>query len=299
MVRINQLESLKVFKAVVECGSFTAASRRLNISPARVSKSIEHLEAELEVVLFTRSTRHMQITDSGEHCYQQALGLINQWHSLKDELQDSHGSTKGHLRISAPMTWGLSTLAPLIERFTARYPEITLDVQLSDQHVNVLEEQFDLVLRLTDQLRDSALICRKIAVYHLVACASPAYLEKHGEPDTPHALKDHACLMYSLPGTTRKWVFTEGRKPLNIHLEPALLSNNSKLLHTSLLAGRGIALIPDFIVSEDLAAGRLRPILKAFKPAELNLYSLRAGNRMPSHRLKLLHDFLCQSLGTS
>lgn len=293
---INQLESLKVLKAVVECGSFTSASLQLNISAARVSKSIERLEIELGTVLFHRSTRHMQLTSSGEHCYAKAINLIHQWQDLKEEVVDYQERPSGKLRISVPMTWGLATLPKLIDDFMLKYPGISLDVQLSDQHVNVLPEQFDLVLRLTNQLSDCNLICRKITSYKLVACASPDYLKIHGEPEHPVDLKKHNCLMYSLPGATRKWQFVEGIKAVDVYLEPLLLSNNSKLLHSALLAGRGIALIPDFIISEDLSQKRLMPILQNFQSTDLNLYSLRPSNRMLSHRLTLLHDYLLQCL---
>ena len=296
MPRINQLESLKVLKAVVECGSFTAAAARLNISAARVSKSIEQLEFNLEAVLFNRSTRQMQITDSGKHCYNRALVMIKQWQDLKEQLVESHESTKGNLHISAPMSWGLDILAPIIEAFMQQYPDITLDVQLSDQQVNVLEGQFDLVLRLTNQLSDSNLICRKITNYPFIACASPGYLAAHGEPKEPNKLQDHCCLMYTLPGATRKWQFIKGRKSIDVYLKPQLLSNNSKLLHTALLSGRGIALIPEFMVTKDLAAAQLIPIFKDYSSKDLNLYSLRPSNSMPSHRLKVFHDFLSQKI---
>ncbi len=296
MPRINQLESLKVLKAVVECGSFTAAAARLNISAARVSKSIEQLEFNLEAVLFNRSTRQMQITDSGKHCYNRALVMIKQWQDLKEQLVESQQSTKGNLRISAPMSWGLDILAPIIEAFMQQYPDITLDVQLSDQQVNVLEGQFDLVLRLTNQLSDSNLICRKITNYQFITCASPSYLAAHGEPKEPSQLQDHCCLMYTLPGATRKWQFIKGRKSIDVYLKPQLISNNSKLLHTALLSGRGIALIPEFMVIKDLAAAQLMPILKDYSTKDLNLYSLRPSNSMPSHRLKVFHDFLSQKI---
>lgn len=296
MPKINQLESLKVLKAVVECGSFSAAAARLNVSAARVSKSIQQLECNLEAVLFNRSTRQMQITDSGKHCYNHALEMIKQWQDLKEQLVESHKSTKGNLRISAPMSWGLDVLAPIIDAFMLQYPDITLDVQLNDQQVNVLEGQFDLVLRLTNQLSDSNLICRKITNYQYIACATPGYLAAHGEPVDPSQLQDHYCLMYTLPGATRKWQFIKSRKSIDVYLKPQLLSNNSKLLHTALLSGRGIALIPDFMVTKDLAAAKLMPILKDYRSKDLNLYSLRPSNSMPSHRLKVFHDFLSKEI---
>ncbi len=297
MAGINQLESLKVFKAVVECGSFTAAARRLDVSAAWVSKSVERLEAQFGTTLFTRSTRHMQITDNGERCYARSLELLDQWQALEADLQHSDETPKGKLRISAPMTWGLAKMGGLITEFMAKYPDILLDVQLGDQHVNVMEEQFDLVLRLTNQLSDSSLLCRKITSYRRVACASPAYLAQYGEPQHPEDLSRHACLMYNFPGTSRRWRFTTGRKSMDIFLEPKLVANNSKLLQSALLAGQGIALMPDFIITDDLASGRLVPILQGFETTDLNLYSLRPGNRSTSHRLKLLHDFLCEAVG--
>ncbi|WP_415902975.1 LysR substrate-binding domain-containing protein [Neptuniibacter sp. QD29_5] len=296
MSNINQLESLKVLKAVVENGSFTAASKKLNLSTARVSKAIERLESELGTVLFHRSTRHMQITDDGERCYARAINLINQWQDLKEELIESQHSPKGNLRIGVPMTWGLSELAPILDEFILKYPDIRLDVQLNDQHVNVLEEDLDLVLRLTHQLIDSSLICRKLTEYRLIPCASPAYIKDHGEPQHPLELKEHACLMYNLAGNTRKWRFFKGQKPIDVYLEPLLLSNNSELFHSTLLAGRGIALIPEFVVSDDLNSQRLVPILKNFDTLTLNLYSLRPGSRTPSSRLQVFHDFLCKHL---
>jgi len=299
MTKINQLESLKVLKAVVECGSFTAAAARLNMSAARVSKSIEHLERNLETVLFNRSTRQMQITDSGRHCYNRALEMINQWQDLQEQLVESHNSTAGNIRISAPMSWGLEILAPIVDAFMKEYPDITLDIQLSDQQVNVLEGQFDLVLRLTNQLSDSNLICRKITNYKFIACATPCYLAKYGEPAEPRQLQEHVCLMFALPGATRKWQFLKGRKLIDVYLKPHLLSNNSKLLHSALLSGRGIAFIPEFLVAKDLVTATLIPLLKDFSANELNLYSLRPSNRMPSHRLKIFHDYLSQKIQLS
>jgi len=292
MTKINQLESLRVFKAVVESGSFTAAAGRLKISPARVSKSIEHLERELESVLFNRSTRHMKVTDAGERCYRKSLVLIDQWQELAEELVETRESPIGKLSISAPMTWGLNQLVPALDAFMNEYPDIKLDIQLNDQRVNVLEDQYDLVLRLANDLADSSLICRKITAYRFIACASPAYLDKRGSPQKPNDLKVHDCLLYTRPGASRSWQFIETNKRVDVFLEARLISNNSLLLHSAALAGKGIGLFPEFVVADDLKHKRLLPVLQEYQTAPLNLYSLRPANRAQSYRLKVLHDYL-------
>ncbi len=147
------------------------------------------------------------------------------------------------------------------------------------------------------QLSDSSMLCRRIASYRRVACASPAYLERYGEPQHPKELNGYDCLMYTLPGAPKKWRFTVGRQWVDMYLEPRLVSNNSKLLRSALLAGHGIALIPVFIVARDLKDGLLIPILQGFEAPVLNLYSLRPGDRRMSYRLNLLHNFLCAHLG--
>ncbi|WP_444907781.1 LysR family transcriptional regulator [Microbulbifer sp. SSSA008] len=297
MAGINQLESLRVFSAVVECGSFTTAANRLGVSAAWVSKSVERLESRLGTTLLRRSTRHMQVTSSGERCYMRALEVLSKWDALEDDLCESNDSPRGKLRIGVPMSWGLSKFGSILNMFMDRYPEILLDIQMGDHYVNVLEEKFDLVLRLTNELADSALLCRKITSYHRVACAAPEYLKKYGEPGHPRELSDHHCLVYTLPGKPSVWQFKDKGKWLDIYLEPRLTSNNSKLLHCALLEGKGIALIPHFIIDDDLREGRLVPILTGFQTAELNLYSLRPGDRMSSYRLKLLYNFICEQLG--
>lgn len=295
MTKINQLESLRVFKAVVECGSFTAAAARLEISAARVSKSIEHLERELESVLFNRSTRHMKITDAGERCYKKSLTLIDQWQDLTEELLETKKSPKGKISVSAPMSWGLNQLVPVLDVFMEEFPHIKLDIQMNDQQVNVLEDQFDLVLRLSSGLEDSSLICRKITEYQFIACAAPSYLRDHDTPQHPLDLKNHACLMYMRPGASRNWQFMDKDKMMDVYLEPHLISNNSLLLHSASLAGRGIGLFPEFVVADDLRNKRLVPLLQNFQTIPLNLYSLRHGSRMQSYRLKVLHDYLVES----
>lgn len=295
-MKINQLESLRVLKAVVEGKSFTEAAKRLNLTVARVSKSIERLELALNTKLFVRSTRHMQLTDSGERSYQYAINLLEQWHSLRDELSETQAKPTGKIRISVPMGWGLCVFSKLLPKFMNTYPQISVDVNMSDQYVNVIEGKHDIVLRLANKLEDSSLLCRKLKSYKFITCASPEYLAKNGIPAIPDDLKDHACLVYSQSGQHRKWQFIKDKKAIDVYITPSLQSNNSTLFRESLLAHQGIALIPDFIVDSDIASGKLVPILTDYSNLALNLYAIRPADAMQPMRLKLLNEFLHREL---
>jgi len=296
MAKINQLESLRVLKAVVEEKSFTQAAKQLGLTVARVSKSIERLELELDTKLFIRSTRHMRLTDSGERSYQYAINLLEQWHGLRDELAETQAKPIGKIRVSVPVSWGLSVFSKLLAKFMSTYPEIDMDVNMSDQYVNVIEGKHDLVLRLADTLEDSSLLCKKLKTYKFIACASPEYLAKNGIPRAPTDLQNHACLVFSQSGDHRKWSFTKDHKTIDVYIEPYLHSNNSALFRESLLAHRGIALIPEFIVDADVLSGHLVPVLGDYSNRALNLYSLRPENAMLPVRLKLLNKFLHSEL---
>ena len=293
---INQLESLRVFKAVVECGTFTAAAKRLGITTARVSKAIEKLELELSAPLFIRNTRHMQITEGGEQCYQQALHLLAGWQDLKNGLDQAEHKPCGKLRISLPMTWSLYCFNHLLNEFMDLYPDIELDIHLSDQHVNILSDEFDLVLRLSTSLPDSNLLSRTLTRYAFVTCATPTYLENMSSPVTPDELSQHHCLVYTRPGAPLRWTFTHQNKTQNVYLRPRLQANNSQLLHSALLADQGIAMIPTFIVADDLNAGRLVKVLPEYATSCLNLYALRPKTNSVPRRLQCLLDYLSEQL---
>jgi DNA-binding transcriptional LysR family regulator len=178
----------------------------------------------------------------------------------------------------------------------ANYPQISVDVHMSDQHVNVIEGEYDLVLRLTNKLEDSSLLCKKLKTYKFIACASPEYLAKYGTPLVPQDLKSHSCLFYSQPGRGQKWQFSKEQKEINVYIEPRLQSNNSTIFRDTLLAHQGIALIPEFIVSNDITSGQLIAVLTDYSNLQLNLYSLRPVDHMIPMRLKMLNEFLYNEL---
>lgn len=293
---INQLESLRVFRSVVDCGSFTAAATRLDVSIGWVSKRISRLEKHLGTVLFVRNTRHLHLTVNGKRCYAQACDLIALWDSMADDLATSHSRVEGRIRISAPMSWGLVQLCPLINEFAEQYPGVDFDIELNDQHVNVIGEQFDMVLRIAPALSDSSLLARRIRGYRRIACASPEYQERCGMPAHPSDLSAHETLVYSISGDSTQWQFYQDGNLIDVDVKPKILSNNSLLLRSALLSGRGIALIPEFLVATDIADGSVVQVLQDFETAGFNLYSLRPGGVSCTNRLAVFQDFLYERL---
>lgn len=296
MGKINQLESLRVLKKVMESGSFTGAAKQLDLSVARVSKSIDRLEAELSTKLFVRSTRHLQPTENATRCYQYAIKMLEHWDSLKEEVTDEQFEARGKIKIGVPMSWGLEVFSPIATKFAVQYPDITLDIVMTDQFVNVFEGEYDLVLRLARQLEDSTLLCKRLASYKFVVCASPLYLKDHGEPQSPETLANHKCLVFSQDGTSTKWLFSRKNKAMNIHVDAHLKSNNSLLLKDALLSHTGVAVLPEFIVSRYINSGQLQQIFNDYSTKELNLYSLRPANLLIPRRLQLFNQFLADEL---
>ena len=294
MAGINQLESLRVFCTVVECGSFTAAAKKIGVSSAWVSKSVDSLESRLGETLLLRNTRRIQVTENGEQCYLKGIEILQKWNDLEISLTQAQRQPKGKLKISAPVSWGLTELEPILINFIDKYPEIDLDMQLSDQYVNLLKDKFDLALRLTDELPNSTLLCKKITTYKRILCATPAYLKKFGEPSQPYELKEHSCLVYSFSDSAKKWEFNQAGNKSTIYLEPKLASNNSKLIHSTLLADQGIALIPSFLVKNDLENDRLVCLLPEFQPNPLILYTLRPQEKTIAYKLEVFIEHLNQ-----
>ncbi len=296
MSKINQLESLRVLKTVIEFGSFTGAAKQLNLSVARVSKSIDRLELELQTKLFVRNTRHMLPTDSGNRCYQYAIKMLEQWESLSDGLSQTQSKPQGNIKISIPMSWGLSVFSAISAQFMVKYPEITVDVNMTDQWVNVIEGEYDLVLRLASKLEDSSLLCKRLKSYKFIACASPEYLIRNSEPSSPLELNNHNCLVFSQLGNNAVWGFSKNNKRSDVRVNAHLKSNNSLLFKDALLSHLGIAYIPDFIVEKEISSGKLTPILTDYVTNELNLYALRPVSQLTPKRLSLFNQFISSAL---
>lgn len=293
---INQLESLKVFEAVVELGSFKKAADKLNMSPAKVSICVKKLEDYLGVSLIKRSTRKLQVTSEGYFCAIASKDLAEQWEELECGIKELNKVPKGELKVGAPVSWGIHTLSNVVSSFSERYPEIKLNITLDDKYSCLLEENYDFVLRLAGKLDDSSNICTKLKSYKRVLCASPDYLNKFGIPEDLNALREHRCLMFDQNGSGKNWRFYFDGKVQDINIKPFHQLNNSALLRQLLLSGSGIALIPSFLITEDLDKGRVKPILTKYDAEPLDLYLLRPYSVSLSERHKLFVNHIVSSL---
>ena len=258
---MENLADIAVFVRVVERGSFTLAAEDLELSRAVVSKYLSRLEERLAVRLLNRTTRRLSLTEAGAALFEASRGAIERIEEAEAAVARFQKAPRGRLRVSAPMSFGILHLGSVVADFASAQPAITLDLKLDDRYVNLVEEGFDLAIRI-GTLTDSSLVARKLASTRTVACASPDYLAEHGTPETPEDLAAHECLVYSYSTTANVWRFTaaDGRE-IPVALTGTFRINNGIVLAEAAAAGRGVVVSPTFYVGPMLRAGRLRRIL--------------------------------------
>lgn len=285
-------EGVSEFVAVAEAESFTAAASRLGISTAQVSRQISALESRLGVKLFYRTTRKVSITDTGQIYYNHCRQVLDGLADAERAVTDLHQAPKGRLNMTVPVTYGESRIAPLINDFIARYPELDVTLTLTNQMVDLVAESYDLAIRL-GQLEDSTMMAKRLASRTHYVCASPDYLAGHGAPYTLPELDQHNCLQ----GTLDTWRFQEKGKPRHIRVKGNLRCNSGWSLVDAALKGIGIIQLPDYYVQADLAAGRLVPILDNYRAPDDGIWAIYPHNRHLSPKVRLLLDHLSEGLG--
>lgn len=294
---MDRLTALAVFRQVVERGSFAAAARHLKLSAAAVSKNIGELEAHLAVRLLNRTTRSMSLTEAGQRYYEQVARILDDLQQADSSLGELQATPSGTLRVSAPMSFSLVCLADAIPRFLARYPELTLDLQLDDRRVDMIAEGFDLAVRGSDRLEDSSLVARPLLTLRHVLCAAPQYLRRHGTPQVPEDLQALECVQFSLSGHAREWVFQRGEQVRCLEVCGRYSVNSSLALCAALRAGHGISLVPEIYVRDDLAQGRLQPLLEDWQMMQTQLYAIYPSRRQLQAKVRVFIDFLLEELG--
>lgn len=294
---MDRLTALAVFRQVVERGSFAAAARHLKLSAAAVSKNIGELEAHLAVRLLNRTTRSMSLTEAGQRYYEQVARILDDLQQADSSLGELQATPSGTLRVSAPMSFSLVCLADAIPRFLARYPELTLDLQLDDRRVDMIAEGFDLAVRGSDRLEDSSLVARPLLTLRHVLCAAPQYLRRHGTPQVPEDLQALECVQFSLSGHAREWVFQRGEQVRRLEVCGRYSVNSSLALCAALRAGHGISLVPEIYIHDDLAQGRLQPLLEDWQMMQTQLYAIYPSRRQLQAKVRVFIDFLLEELG--
>lgn len=288
---MDLLAGMRVFIHVVEANSFTAASDRLGLSRAAVSKHIAQLESHLGGRLLNRTTRRISLTEAGQAYFDRCKEIIEDVSDAECVVSGLTTEPRGTLRLNVPMTFGINQVAPLLQRFSARYPRVDIELSLNDRLIDVVEEGYDLVIRIAE-LQDSNLIARRLATSRHVVCAAPDYLDRHGRPDTPGELATHACLRYSYTQHSNEWLLLGASGEQRVRVSGPLLTNNGGAICTAAENGLGIALLPTFIAGQALRKGKLERVLAGYDCPQLGIYAVYASNRHLSAKVRAFIEFL-------
>lgn len=293
---MDRFQALRVFSQVVESGSFSKASVRLDLSPTAVSRRVADLEAHLGTRLLHRTTRRVNLTDSGRGFYERCAQILAELDDAEREASQSSAMPRGTIRLTTSINFGMRHMTPAIAAFLVNYPQVKFDVSLSDRVVDLVEEGFDVAIRI-GTAGSETLVARKLGETRLVPCASPAYLARHGTPVTPEELGSHNCLTYEY-ALRDEWIFLDsaGREHA-VRVSGSLNSNNGDLLAEAAAQGVGIVCEPTFIVGAEIRAGRLVPILQEFAAPRSPIYAVYTSRKHLSARVRLFVDFLMQRFG--
>jgi DNA-binding transcriptional LysR family regulator len=293
---MDKLTSIRAFTRVVQHGSFAAAARELRLSRSAVSKYVIELEQELGSQLLVRTTRSAGPTENGHAYYERCIAILADLEEADLAVTQLQSEPRGLLRVNAPMSFGTLHLGRAVADFMERYPELQIQLILSDQQIDPVQEGFDVTLRIAE-LPSSSLIARKIAPALRVVCAAPSYLARRGIPEHPDELRNHDCLDYGYLATGNQWKLTGPDGDHWIHVPWTLCSNNGEVLRDAVVKGRGIALLPTFIVGADLQEGSLRSILTDYTPPEISVYAIYPQTRHLSVKVRMFIDFLIERFG--
>jgi len=284
-------EGIAEFVTVAETESFTLAAKKLGISTAHVSRQVSALEARLATKLLQRTTRKVSITEAGTLYYQRCRQLLDDLQDAEHALNDLHSKPTGKLKITAPITYGEQTIAPLINNFISRYPELEVELHLSNQKMDLVGEGYDLAIR-QGQLQDSSMMAKRLASRTLYVCATPAYLAKFGQPSTLAELNQHNCLQGSLD----HWRFQDKGKARNIHVSGNLRCNSGRALADAALKDVGIVQLPGEYVLNSIHNGQLVALLDEYRAPIEGVWAIYPHNRNLLPKVRMLIDYLDQQL---
>jgi DNA-binding transcriptional LysR family regulator len=293
---MNKFEQMWAFSQVVVAGGFAAAARKMGLSRSAVNKLVIGLENDLGVQLLHRTTRVVRPTESGLVFYERCVEILAQLDDAERVVTQLHAEPRGILRVNGPMTFGTMILAPLVTAFLGRYSDLQVQLTLNDRFVDLIEEGFDVTVRIAEPQPIGNLIVQPLAPAPRLLCAAPAYLAARSSPTHPQDLRHHSCLHYGQVATLQLWSLTGPDGTHSIAVQGALCSNNGEVLRDAAIGGLGIALLPLFIAEPALMAGQLQRVLPNYQPPELSIDAMYPVNRHLSAKIRLFVDFLQQHI---
>lgn len=293
---MDKLQAMQLFTRVVDAGSFTAGAEQMGISRALASKLIQNLEDALGVRLLNRTTRRISLTDPGKNYYQRVADLLSQLAEAEAEAAELQVEPRGRLRVSVPISFAVDHLAAAFADFQRRFPRVDLELGLNDRLVDIVDEGYDLAIRIS-RLADSSLVARRIAPASLAVVASPAYLAEHGTPVHPDDLARHAILIYTLTAKPEEWTFLRGPESVSVKIHGKLHVNNGDFIAATAIHGGGIGLLPNFIIHEALRSGRLVQVMPDWIVPPIGIYAVYPQTRALPAKTRALIDFLVERFG--
>jgi len=302
MRRLPDFNAWAIFATVAREGSFAQAAKALSVSQAKVSKAISRLETTTKVTLFNRTSRGISLTESGYRVLESANDLLNIGEEVEANIKEQAESLSGLIRVSSPMSFGISHLAPLLPDFMELYPDIEVDIQFNDEQVDLVAGRFDFSLRIA-RLVDSSLLARRVCPISILLVGSPAYFEKQGIPQHPSELAQHKVLLYAYDDYGTTWRFHHAKEGEHVQTLPPSISrlrvNNGDALQPALKRGLGLALQPDFLIGEALRTGELIQVMPDWKITPVALYIVTPPGRLRPARVKTFIEYLVKHLSSA
>jgi DNA-binding transcriptional LysR family regulator len=291
-----RLSDAEVFVSVVDSGGFSAAARRHGVTQPAISRRIAALEARLGARLLVRSTRRFALSEAGRVYVERCRRLLAELAEAEREVAARSTSPRGVLRVAAPPLFARRVIVPRLADFFRRHPDVTLELVLAERYVDVVDEGFEVAIRLREPAAGAAMVARRIGFFRSLVCCAPVYLRGRRPPDVPADLAEHACIVHAATSTRDEWTFRDANGTQTVRVRGPLRTNDVDAIHAAARAGVGIAALPSFAVPDDLAAGTVAPLLASFTLPQVPVWAVHAGGRHRSARVRVFVDWLAKAI---
>ncbi|MGO4337032.1 LysR family transcriptional regulator [Labrys sp. KB_33_2] len=296
---MDQLTAFKAFRQAAERGSFAEAARALGLSPAAISKNIGELEATLSLRLFNRTTRRMSLTEAGALYYERVRQILDDIDDAGASIGALRQAPNGLLRVCSPMTMALKCLTPALPDFLHANPALSLDLNMDDRRIDIIQEGYDIAIRGSDLLEDSSLVARKLMAVPHVVCGAPSYFARAGLPARPEDLRQHDCVRFTLSSHADHWHFDRNGETVGVPVRGRFKVTSSLAVRQALLGGFGLSLIPRIYVEDDLRTGRLQPALTDWHSMETSIFAIYPSKRHLVPKVRVFLDFAAEQFARS